>query len=56
MLYVFVNREQDKVYYTTYDENRADEYRMFHKVKLVATLVTAFVMWCVIKALELLLK
>lgn len=36
MLYVFVNKEQDKVYYSTYDENRANEYRMFHKVKLVA--------------------
>lgn len=36
MLYVFVNKEQDKVYYATYDENRANEYRMFHKIKLVA--------------------
>lgn len=36
MLFVFVNHERDKVYYATYDENRANEYRMFHKVKLVA--------------------
>lgn len=36
MLLVFVNHERDKVYYATYDENRANEYRMFHKVKLVA--------------------
>lgn len=40
MLYVFVNHEQDKVYYATYDENRANEYRTLHKIRLVARYFT----------------
>ena len=36
MLYVFVNKEQDKVYYATYNESRVKEYTRYKKIKLVA--------------------
>lgn len=36
MLYVFVNKEQDEVYYATYNESRVKEYTRYKKIKLVA--------------------
>lgn len=36
MLYVFVNKEQDTVYYATYDESSVKEYTRYKKIKLVA--------------------
>lgn len=36
MLYVFVNKERNKVYYATYDKSRAKEYAMYKEIKLMA--------------------
>lgn len=35
MLYVFVNKEQDIVYYATYNESSVKEYTRYKKIKLV---------------------
>lgn len=34
MLYVFVNKEQDTVYYATYDESRVKQYTRYKKLNL----------------------
>lgn len=47
MLFVFVNKERNKVIWATYDENRANEYRMFHKVKLGARYFNDVEIWVV---------
>ena len=36
MLYIIVNKEQDRVYYATYDKVKFDYYCNIHPVKLIA--------------------
>lgn len=36
MLYVFVNKERNAVYYATYDKSSAKEYAMYKEIKFVA--------------------
>lgn len=36
MLYIIVNKEQDRVYYATYDKVKFGSYYSIHPVKLIA--------------------
>lgn len=47
MLYVFVNKEQNKVFKATYDENKAIDYIILKNAKLVARYFSDVEIWAV---------
>lgn len=49
MLIVFVNHERDKIYYATYDENKANEYCIYNRVKLAGRYFNDVEIWEVVE-------